>query len=262
MRDDYWRRMGVWYKTLLLFVVFNKVQLHRQLKNTTCLELAKPSNQQFRLSCNETSAYHCLLNGNSTKEFEICKMWKWVSKGNCAYINTYEWNIDARSCSSSADLACPKMVYRSEDTIKYAACYVKKSTNATAREVKNTTCLELVKPSNQQLRLSCDNTSTYHCLLDQNYTTEFETCMMWKWIPQGKCAYFSMYSGGNIDERNCISLSHSVCPEQKYRSENTTNYSACYLRNTPTTVQPLTRYSIYRKIWFVWFLWDFEIYFT
>lgn len=55
------------------------------------------------------------------------------------------------------------------------------------REVKNTTCLELVKPSNQQLRLSCDNTSTYHCLLDQNYTTEFETCMMWKWIPQGNC---------------------------------------------------------------------------
>lgn len=42
-------------------------------------------------------------------------------------------------------------------------------------------------------------------------------------IISGKCAYYSMYSGDNIDERNCTSSSHFVCPEQKYRSENTTN---------------------------------------
>lgn len=73
--------MGVWFETLLLFVVFNKVQLYRQLKNTTCLELAKPSNKQFRLSCNETSAYHCLLNGGSTYEYEICKTWRSIPEG-------------------------------------------------------------------------------------------------------------------------------------------------------------------------------------
>lgn len=132
MRYDYGGRMGVWFKTLLICVVFNQVNLYRQLKNTTCLELAKSSNQHVRLSCNDSSTYHCLLNGDSTKEFEICKTWKWIPKGNCAYLNAYGWNIDARSCSSSADLACPKMLYRSEDTIKYAACYVQKNTDSTA----------------------------------------------------------------------------------------------------------------------------------
>lgn len=57
------------------------------------------------------------------------------------------------------------------------------------REVRNTTCLELAKPSNLQFRLSCNDTGTYHCLLDQNYTQEYEICMMWKWIPQGNCCH-------------------------------------------------------------------------
>eukprot|EP00105_Crassostrea_gigas_P037264 XP_019921412.1 PREDICTED: uncharacterized protein LOC105325036 isoform X5 [Crassostrea gigas] len=241
--------MDIWFKTLLLFVVFNKVHLYRQLMNTTCLELAKPSNKHLRLSCNDTSMYHCLLNGNSTNEFEICKKWKWIPEGNCAYLNEYGRNIDARRCLSSAELACPKTLYRSEETIKYAACYVKKNTNSKARQVRNTTCLELARPSNQQFRLSCNNIGTYHCLLDQNYTNEFEICKMWKWIPKGKCAYYSMYSGDNIDERNCTSSSHFVCPEQKYRSENTTNYSACYKRNNPTTVQPQTSLSPVSSNW-------------
>lgn len=241
--------MDIWFKTLLLFVVFNKVHLYRQLMNTTCLELAKPSNKHLRLSCNDTSIYHCLLNGNSTNEFEICKKWKWIPDGNCAYLNEYNRNIDARRCLSSAELACPKTVYRSEETIKYAACYVKKNTNTRARQVRNTTCLELAKPSNQQFRLSCNNIGTYHCLLDQNYTKEFEICKMWKWISKEKCAYYSMYSGDNIDERNCTSSSHFVCPEQRYRSENTTNYSACYIRNNPTTVQPLTSSPPDVSIW-------------
>lgn len=29
--------------------------------------------------------------------------------------------------------------------------------------------------------------------------------------------------------------------------------SACYIRNNPTTVQPLTRYSLYREMWLVCF---------
>eukprot|EP00105_Crassostrea_gigas_P037267 XP_019921415.1 PREDICTED: uncharacterized protein LOC105325036 isoform X9 [Crassostrea gigas] len=249
MCNDYRGRMNVWFKTVLLFVVFNKVHLYRQLMNTTCLELAKPTNKHLRLSCNDSSIYHCLLNGNSTNEFEICKNWKWIPGGNCAYLNEYGRNIDARRCLSSAELACPKTLYRSEETIKYAACYVKKNTNSKARQVRNTTCLELARPSNQQFRLSCNNIGTYHCLLDQNYTNEFEICKMWKWIPKGKCAYYSMYSGDNIDERNCTSSSHFVCPEQKYRSENTTNYSACYKRNNPTTVQPQTSLSPVSSNW-------------
>lgn len=78
---DYRGRMDIWFKTLLLFVVFNKVHLYRQLMNSTCLELAKPSNKHLRLSCNDSSIYHCLLNGNSTDEFEICKNWKWIPGG-------------------------------------------------------------------------------------------------------------------------------------------------------------------------------------
>lgn len=78
---DYRGRMDIWFKTLLLFVVFNKVHLYRQLMNTTCLELAKPSNKHLRLSCNDSSIYHCLLNGDSTNEFEICKMWIWIPEG-------------------------------------------------------------------------------------------------------------------------------------------------------------------------------------
>lgn len=73
--------MDIWFETLLFFVVINEVHLYRQLINTTCLELAKSSNKQLRLSCNNTSTYHCLLNGNSTKEFEICKTWKWIPAG-------------------------------------------------------------------------------------------------------------------------------------------------------------------------------------
>lgn len=37
--------------------------------------------------------------------------------GNCAYLNEYGGNIDARRCSSSAELACPKTLYRSDETI-------------------------------------------------------------------------------------------------------------------------------------------------
>lgn len=54
-----------------------------------------------------------------------------------------------------------------------------------SRLVINTTCLELVKPSNQQFRLICSQYD-YHCLLDETFTKEFEACREWKWIPGGK----------------------------------------------------------------------------
>lgn len=79
---DFRGKMSIWLKTFLLVVVFNEVQLYRQLKNSTCLELAKPSNHQFRLACNDTF-YHCLLDENYTKEYEICKIWTWIPEGTC-----------------------------------------------------------------------------------------------------------------------------------------------------------------------------------
>ena len=45
--------------------------------------------------------------------------------------------------------------------------------------------LVLAKPSNKHLRLSCDNPQNYHCLLDENYTREFEVCKGWLWISEG-----------------------------------------------------------------------------
>lgn len=52
---------------------------------------------------------------------------------------------------------------------------------------ENTTCLEIKKES----RLSCNNKDQfYHCLLDENYTKEFEVCKDWKWIPGGKSSVF------------------------------------------------------------------------
>lgn len=45
-------------------------------------------------------------------------MYVFFISGNCAYLNEYGGNIDARRCSSSAELACPKTLYRSDETIK------------------------------------------------------------------------------------------------------------------------------------------------
>lgn len=73
------------YLIRICFLNFTYI-LYRQVRNTTCLELARPSNQQFRLSCNNIGTYHCLLDQNYTNEFEICKMWKWIPKGNCCQL--------------------------------------------------------------------------------------------------------------------------------------------------------------------------------
>uniref|UniRef100_K1Q446 Uncharacterized protein n=1 Tax=Magallana gigas TaxID=29159 RepID=K1Q446_MAGGI len=152
------------------------VHLYRQLMNTTCLELAKPSNKHLRLSCNDTSMYHCLLNGNSTNEFEICKKWKWIPEGNCA-------------------------------------------------QVRNTTCLELARPSNQQFRLSCNNIGTYHCLLDQNYTNEFEICKMWKWIPKesGKSVLTATYTLQSLEFKIQLAIKGITLPRLSPVSSNWTS---------------------------------------
>lgn len=103
--------------------------MKRQVVNTTCLRLAKPSSQQFRLTCSQYN-YHCLLDETLTKEFEVCREWKWIPKGQCAYFNTYgEGNIDGRHCVNSANLVCPTQQYSSAQTTKYTACYVKKITS-------------------------------------------------------------------------------------------------------------------------------------
>nr|XP_022344928.1 uncharacterized protein LOC111137658 isoform X2 [Crassostrea virginica] len=115
------------------------------------------------------------------------------------------------------------------------------------RQVVNTTCLELAKPSNQPLRLSCGTPDHYHCLLDETYTMEFEVCRAWKWIPGGKCAYFNTYGQGNVDERMCeqqpsLTLTCSTAGNQ-FKSSSNTQYTACYVKKATTAAVPITTSS-------------------
>lgn len=86
-----WYKMKIWLIIFLVLTVSNRVlsQL-RLVVNTTCLKLAKPSNQQFRLSCRQYD-YHCLLDETFTKEFEVCREWKWIPGGkwNSVFIMIY-----------------------------------------------------------------------------------------------------------------------------------------------------------------------------
>lgn len=106
--------------------------------------------------------------------------------------------------------------------------------------VVHTTCLELAKPSNQHLRMTCSDSTEYHCLLDETFTKEFEVCKKWKWISKGNCAYFNTYLEGNIDQKQCIDSTNLVCPESAYFSKENTNYPACYVKNTTSTISPKT----------------------
>ncbi|XP_078334860.1 uncharacterized protein LOC144625935 [Crassostrea virginica] len=98
------------------------------------------------------------------------------------------------------------------------------------RLVVNTTCLELAKPSNKHLRLSCDIPKNYHCLLDESYTREFEVCKGWVWISEGKCAYFNSFGQGNIDQKECRQDENLICSPEEYPSNQITKYSACYVK--------------------------------
>nr|XP_034299166.1 uncharacterized protein LOC117680747 isoform X2 [Crassostrea gigas] len=241
----------------LVLTVSNRVlsQL-RLVVNTTCLKLAKPSNQQLRLSCRQYD-YHCLLDETFTKEFEVCREWRWIFEGKCAYFNTYgRGNIDERNCIPKNNLTCSQgtVQFSSATNTKYTACYVKKEISTSlpsttrvpshvqSRLLVETTCLELAKPSNKQLRLSCSNPNDYHCLLDESYTQEYEACREWKWIPGGKCAFFDTYGEGNVDERNCIPKNNLTCSQGtvQFLSATNTKYTACYVKKYMSTSLPVT----------------------
>lgn len=76
----------MWLKIILAFFVYNTIKSKRLVINTTCLELSDPSNQKFRLSCVNSSDYHCLLDGDSINEYEVCRKWKWITADPACYI--------------------------------------------------------------------------------------------------------------------------------------------------------------------------------
>lgn len=71
----------------MCFTLSYNVQALRYLVDTTCLELAKPANTFYRLSCSEPANYHCLLDGTSTREVEVCRRWKYISKGKKNHVS-------------------------------------------------------------------------------------------------------------------------------------------------------------------------------
>lgn len=75
--------MDILLKIFITTILIEKTEQLRLVVNTTCLELAKPSNQQLRLSCNDTSSYHCLLDETFIQEIEVCRDWKWIPEGIC-----------------------------------------------------------------------------------------------------------------------------------------------------------------------------------
>lgn len=121
--------MDIWLKDFIAFVVIQNVQTQlRLVVNTTCLELAQPSNQQFRLTCRQYD-YHCLLDESYTREFEVCREWKWIPGGKCAYFNTYgSGNVDERKCEPGINLTCSehKHQFESKTNIQFTACYAKR----------------------------------------------------------------------------------------------------------------------------------------
>lgn len=121
--------MKIWLIFFLLLMVSQNVQSQlRLVVNTTCLDLAKPANKQYRLTCSQDD-YHCLLDETFTKEYEVCKKWKWIPGGKCAYYNTYqEGNIDQKPCLNSTTLVCPESAYFSIKTLNFTACYEKNIT--------------------------------------------------------------------------------------------------------------------------------------
>lgn len=81
--------MDIWLKVFILCVVIQNVQAQsRPVVNTTCLELAKQSNQQYRLICSHHD-YHCLLDESYTQEFEVCREWKWIPRGTGDHVSNH-----------------------------------------------------------------------------------------------------------------------------------------------------------------------------
>lgn len=122
--------MKMWLILFLVIMVSQNVKTQfRLVVNTTCLDLSKPANKQHQLTCSQ-HYYHCLLDETFTKEYEVCKKWKWIPGGKCAYYNTYqEGNIDQKSCINSTTLICPESAYFSTQTMNFTVCYEKNVTN-------------------------------------------------------------------------------------------------------------------------------------
>lgn len=79
--------MDIWLKVFIACVVIQNVQTQSRLVvNTTCVELAKPSNQHYRLICSHDD-YHCLLDKSYTQEFEVCREWKWIPGGTSDHVS-------------------------------------------------------------------------------------------------------------------------------------------------------------------------------
>lgn len=73
---------------IYVFTLSKNVQALRYLVDTTCLELAKPANKFYRLSCSEPANYHCLLDDTSTREVEVCRRWVYISKGKKNHVSS------------------------------------------------------------------------------------------------------------------------------------------------------------------------------
>lgn len=84
------RKMKTWMTKLLIYVLrfCSNAQALRFLVDTTCLELAKPINELYRLSCSDPYMYHCLPTEGFTREVEICRHWKYISKGKRNHVNS------------------------------------------------------------------------------------------------------------------------------------------------------------------------------
>uniref|UniRef100_A0A8W8KFG6 Uncharacterized protein n=1 Tax=Magallana gigas TaxID=29159 RepID=A0A8W8KFG6_MAGGI len=140
--------MDIWLKVFIAFVVIQNVQTQsRPVVNTTCLELAKPSNQQYRLICSHYD-YHCLLDKSYTQEFEVCREWKWIPGGKCAYFNTYgSGNVDESQCEPGINLTCSERIsqFRSNSNIQFTACYAKRDSSTS---LSTSTSPALVTSSN------------------------------------------------------------------------------------------------------------------
>ncbi|XP_062605984.1 uncharacterized protein LOC134267782 isoform X2 [Saccostrea cucullata] len=123
--------MLIWFWMILLVLRegFGIDQPYKVVNDTTtCQEIIKVTGYQTRLPCTGKDVrYHCLLDGNKTVEYEVCREWKWIPKGKCAYFNTYgSGNVDETDCESTPGLSCAVKEYNSADNTQYAACYVKK----------------------------------------------------------------------------------------------------------------------------------------
>nr|XP_034299181.1 uncharacterized protein LOC105321429 isoform X10 [Crassostrea gigas] len=123
---------GYLVDVFIAFVVIQNVQTQSRLVvNTTCLELAKPSNEQYQLICSHHD-YHCLLDESYTQEFEVCREWKWIPGGKCAYFNTYgSGNVDERQCNPGISLTCSEhnRQFESNKNIQFTACYAKRDSS-------------------------------------------------------------------------------------------------------------------------------------